>query len=221
MKKIISSLLVLITSLFFVPSAFAHVTVKPAELGVGVRSNFVMSVPTEEDVPTTQVRLVIPEGLRSVRPNVAPGWNIQIVKTGEGENVRVSEIIWSGGSIGVDMRNEFVFSAQAPADEASLNWKAYQTYANGLVVSWDTDPKAVEEYSKANPVPTGMHDDNAPKPYSITKVLNDLAASPVSTLQTEAKEKESETFSLPMVLSIAAILLAGTSLYLQMKSKKK
>lgn len=210
MKKIISGLFLLLITMVMVPSVFAHVTVKPAELGVGARANFVVSVPTEEAVPTTQVRLVIPEGVKSVRPNVAPGWNIQLVKTGEGDAQLVSEIIWSGGSIPVDQRNEFVFSAQAPANETALSWKAYQTYASGEVVAWDTDPQVV-----AN----GTHDDNAPKPYSVTKVVNDLSSSPQPTEVRPNSERQENT--LPTMLSIVAILISSTALYLQLKSKKK
>jgi uncharacterized protein YcnI len=158
--------------------ASAHVVVKPASVGVGERTNFAVSVPTEEDVPTTQVRLVIPEGLRSVRPNVKPGWNIEIKRTGEGEAARVSEIIWSGGQIPAEQRDEFVFSAQAPAAEAKLAWKAYQTYAGGKVVAWDQDPQVVDEYEKNNPAQEGQEEDpDAPRPFSVTTVVDDLAES--------------------------------------------
>lgn len=223
MKKIhnmLSALVIMfILSVLVVPVS-AHVSVKPAEIGVGARSNFVVSVPTEEDVPTTQVRLVVPEGIKSVSPNVAPGWNIQLIKTGEGDAERVSEVIWSGGSIGVDLRNEFAFSAQAPANEAALSWKAYQTYANGIIVAWDTDPKTVEEYSKANPVPAGTHDENAPKPYSVTKVVNDLAASSVPAA-TEKSSIETKEDKLPLLISFVAVALAVTSLVMQRKAKKE
>lgn len=209
MKKILSGLVFLFFTLIFVPQTFAHVTVKPAQIGVGERTNFVVSVPTEEDVPTTQVRLVIPEGMKSVRPNVAPGWNIQVIKTGEGEAQRVSEVIWSGGSIPADQRNEFVFSAQAPSNETELSWKAYQTYANGVVVAWDTDPKTISD----------THDENAPKPYSVTKVVNDLVSSPEPTKVKAISEKKD--FSVTTLLSIIAILISSTAIYLQLKSKKK
>jgi hypothetical protein len=49
----------------------------------------------------------------------------------------VKELIWMNGSIPVGQRDDFVFSAQAPADESTLVWKAYQTYADGTVVAWD------------------------------------------------------------------------------------
>lgn len=213
MKKIISIVLSL-TLLFFVtaPQTFAHVVVKPAEVGVGVRQNFVMSVPTEEETPTTQLRLIIPEGLKSVRPNVKPGWTIQLIKSGEGENIRISEIIWSGGSIPAEQRDEFIFSAQVPAEATAINWKAYQTYADGQVVVWDNDPKTVEEYTKNIPPKEGEHDENAPKSFSVTKVVNDLAGSS----NTSVKQ---QTGDWSLKLSILAVALSGIALGIALRKK--
>lgn len=234
MKKLFSSLLILLLGLLIAPNAFAHVTVKPTEIGLGARANFVVSVPTEEDVPTTEVRLVIPNGIKSVRPNAKPGWTIEIKRIGESmkgavlntgqpapDPETVTEIVWSGGSIPVEMRDEFVFSAQAPSEATSLSWKAYQTYANGEVVAWDADPKTVEDYAKANPT-AGDDDHNAPKPFSVTKVTNDLATNtlaPATSGETVSVKSDGNS-SFAIVLSIAAIALAGTSLYLQTKKRK-
>ena len=218
MKKI-SILVSVMTALFLIATpAFAHVVVKPAEVGIAARQNFAVSVPTEEDNPTVSVRLVLPDGLKSVRPNVKPGWNIEIVKAGEGENARVSEIIWSGASIPVDQRDEFVFSAQAPAQATSLVWKAYQTYENGDVVSWDQDPKQVEEYAKNHPVKDGEDDDSGPKPYSVTNVTNDLTGTSVQLPVGETAGLVAKVNFL-MLLSGAALILSVAALYLQMKKK--
>lgn len=220
-EKIKKAFLVgLVSSLIIVPQTFAHVAVKPSEVGIGARTNFVVSVPTEEDVPTTQVRLVIPEGVQSVRPNVKPGWEIQLTKTGEGDESRISEIIWSGGSIPAEQKDEFVFSAQAPAEEGSLTWKAYQTYEGGDIVAWDSDPKEVEEYTKSNPPVDGQHDHNAPKPFSVTKIINDLTSEESVTTNTDTAIKGTNETNLPMILSVVAIVLSGGTLFLQMQRRK-
>ena len=178
MKKF--NLLIILVTLFFisVQTASAHVVVRPNEIGVGSRSNFTVSVPTEKDTSTVQVRLLIPEGVESVRPNVKQGWSIELVKSGERDAARVVEVIWSGGSIPAEQRDEFIFSAQVPGRTTTLQWKAYQTYADGSVIAWDRDPKEVEEYTKNNPVSESGHDEKAPNPFSITKVINDLTNSP-------------------------------------------
>lgn len=193
--------------------AHAHVTVKPNEIGVGERTNFVVSVPTEENTPTIKVRLIIPEGVESVRPNVKPGWTIDLVKSGEGEDARITEIIWSGGSIPTEQKDEFVFSAQAPAEEGTLAWKAYQTYGSGSIIAWDSSREAVEDYTKNNPTQNGHHSTDAPKPYSETAVINDLAAS------NEEVEEGATTSTLPLVISVIALIGAGASIAVQLKRR--
>lgn len=210
--------------------ALAHVVVKPGQVGLGERLNFTVSVPTEEADPTVQVRLVIPEGLQSVRPNVKPGWNIQLVKVGEGEAAKISEIVWSGGRIPADQRDEFVFSAQAPAIDTTLIWKAYQTYSDGDVVAWENDPKVVEEYAKskqatASGTPSGEEDDhNAPRPYSTTKVVNDLskasAASQTSDGTGVAVEASNIKDSTDWV-AYAALLVGAIALALNLRGMMK
>lgn len=240
MNIILNSLLFTFLSLLFTFPISAHVTVKPAEVGVGQRLNFAVSVPTEENNPTTSVRLVIPQGLQSVRPNVKPGWNVQIKRVGEsmkgevlntGEKApdpeTVTEIIWSGGQIPAEMRDEFVFSAQAPAEETSLNWKAYQTYSDGAVVAWDADPKTVAEYEKnkgqaffsgENNPNAGDDDHSAPKPYSITKVVNDLAGSP-KPATAQALIQDDKESNLPLILSAIAVIISGFALGLTLRKR--
>lgn len=217
-KKNITFFLVVVISLLITTSpAFAHVVVKPSQVGVGERLNFVVSVPTEKDDPTVELRLIIPEGLQSVRPNVKPGWKIQIKKSGEGEEARVAEITWSDGTIPTEQRDEFVFSAQAPANETNLVWKAYQTYGHGDVVAWENDPKMVEEYTKNNPPKEGQEDDhNAPRPYSQTKVVNDLAPSSDDKIAgNEGGQNNNAIF-----LSVIALFLSLVSLGMQFYKKK-
>ncbi len=224
MKKSII-IIFIFTFLFIVNPGFAHVTVKPSEVGVGERVNFAVSVPTEEDTPTVQVRLVIPNGLQSVRPNVKPGWNIEIktkpegmkddtVNTGEEAPRLVTEIIWSGGSIPADQRDEFMFSAQVPAEEAVIAWKAYQTYSNGDVVAWENDPNIVAEHTENNPPKEGEGNHNALRPYSETKVINDLNMSE-NPGETKRLTKESTA----LTLSIVALLLSVASVVISVRRK--
>lgn len=220
MKKIVSTLACLVTMLsLLVPPAFAHVVVKPVEVKAAARQNFVVSVPTEEDIPTVGLRLVIPDGLKNVRPNVKPGWSIELKKSGEGENAKITEIIWTGGSIPAEQRDEFVFSAQAPAEETSLAWKVYQTYEDGRIVAWDQDPKTVEEYTKAHPPKEGEHDEHAPKPFSVTKVINDLGTDSQKTVASASDADIASKINLLMFLSGGALILSIAAMYLQMKKK--
>ncbi len=212
MKKIIS--LSILASIFFslsLSSALAHVVVKPNTAGLAAFQSFAVGVPNEKDVPTVAVRLVIPEGLKHVTPNVKPGWKIDVKKSGTGEDASVTEISWTGGSIPAGQRDEFAFSAQVPATETSINWKAYQTYAGNLVVSWDQAPvenQTQEEKDK-------MHAGNL-GPYSSTKIVNDLAPVEQSTNTTPESSSNSQ---LKMAVTLSLILSAvSTGLHFIKKS---
>jgi uncharacterized protein YcnI len=206
-KHIISSSIIAATLvLTSTTAAYAHVTVKPAEVKVGQYQNFTVSVPTEKDLPTTSLKLVIPDGLQSVRPNVKPGWKIELKKQGEGEDTKVTEINWTAGSIPADQRDEFVFSAKTPTSEANLQWKAYQTYQDGSIVSWDQDPTSKDESESTGP-------------YSLTKVINDLAvASTAPQTQTSVASNSLQTTEW---IAYAALLLGVISLALQLRKAKQ
>lgn len=201
MRAVNSSLvfLLILCSLVFVTPAFAHVIVEPKTVGVGEDQTFTINVPTEGDAPTISVRVLIPNGLQEVTPNVKPGWNVAIKKEGEGESAKVTEIEWSGGSIPTGERDVFVFSAQAPLKPVQLVWKAYQTLSSGLIIAWDKDPNGLALASS----------DSAQEvtPYSVTTVANDLIVSPKPTVGGENKISE----TLPLALSVMALVLAAVA----------
>lgn len=114
-------------------SASAHVVVKPSEVAPAAFQTFTIGVPNEKDIPTTQVKILIPSGVEHVTPTNKPEWQIDTEK--EGELVR--SITWHGGSIESGLRDDFTFSAKVPAQESSLEWKAYQTYSDGTIIAWD------------------------------------------------------------------------------------
>jgi uncharacterized protein YcnI len=192
LKKLLFSLMTGL-AVFLIPAvAMAHVAVQPNEVGIGKTQVFSISVPTEKEVPTVSVRLVLPSGLQEVKPTVKAGWQIDAKTTGEGDKREVSEIIWTAGSIPAEQRDEFSFSAQVPASATTLQWKAYQTYQDGSVVSWDQTP-------------TGSDDATGDKgPYSTTKVINDL------TTTTSTSATKTNLVGPYAVAGIAAVLaIAG------------
>lgn len=215
MKKIIVFLTVIVSFFSLSIPAFAHVVVKPNQVGVGAFQTFTMGVPNEKDNATVALRLVMPEGLEFVSPTVKPGWKIEIKKTGEGDTARVTEILWTDGQIPEGQRDDFSFSAKVPSKETALNWKAYQTYSNGTIVTWD-QPSSVDmsDAQKEDMEKKGLG------PYSTTQVVNDLKneSSPVMTnSETKMSKVNSE---LPFVLSLAAILISIVSVGMELKKKK-
>ncbi len=191
MKKLFAFVAVLTLSLVSVVPAFAHVVVKPSQVLTGVFQTFTIGVPNEKEVPVTELKLIIPEGLNHVTPNVKDGWDITSVKTNEGEDAKVTEINWSGGKVPAGFRDEFLFSAQVPADETELTWKAYQTYENGDVVSWDQKGESETEGSNSGPA-------------SITKVVLDNKDATGSV-----NNQQNTTGSVSVILSALALAVSA------------
>ena len=193
-KKLLLSVTTGLAVLLMPAVAMAHVAVQPSEVGVGKTQVYSISVPTEKEVPTVAVRIVLPSGLQEVMPTVKAGWQVETKTTGEGDKKEVTEISWTGGSIPAEQRDEFSFSAQVPAEATTLQWKAYQTYQDGSVVSWDQTP-------------TGSDDAEGDKgPYSTTKIVNDLAA----TTTNDDKSNQVGPYvvaGLALVVAIGAIVV--------------
>lgn len=176
----------------------AHVVVRPETVDVGAYQTFTTGVPNEKDVPVTEMRLTIPSDVQHVTPTVKPGWDISTKKTGD----TITEISWTGGLIPVGQRDEFSFSAQAPAAATTLQWKAYQSYADGSMVSWDQ-------------APTGGHDDDKSSDkgsYSTTKVINDLAVAD--------SDKASDSTKLQGAYIIAMVALGLSLVALVLRRKR-
>lgn len=222
MKNVLLFLAVIILVSFNATPIYAHAGVVQKEVGIGSIQTFSFGVPNEKDDATTiGVRIVIPEGVEDVMPNVKPGWTITVNKSGEGEEARVTEVAWTGGDIPPGQRDEVSITAQAPAEETTLIWKAYQTYSDGEVVAWDTDPKIIAQEAKEQNIAPAGRDAGGKKPYSTTRVINDLKASPSPAAQdntTDAGTRQSNTTNL---LSIAAIAMSAATLGMQFYNKNK
>jgi uncharacterized protein YcnI len=180
----------------------AHVVVKPSEVGIGSTQVFTTGVPNERESNVTGVRLVIPAGVESVTPYVKPDWTIEMKKSGEDKDAQVTEISWTGGTIPLDLRDDFVFRATVPAEEGTLTWKAYQTYADGTVVSWD-QTEAHEHLDDEN---------STVGPASTTEVVNDLEESTTATTS-------HRTFDRAQLAAIFSLLALGVSITALVRKK--
>ncbi len=154
MKKFIKIFtFIFVLFIFTINHASAHVTVKPESVVTAKFQTFTVSVPVEKEIGTVEIRLEIPNGLKHVTPNMKNGW--EVIRELDEEQSSVKELVWKG-YIPPGYREEFNFSAQAPAQEGEVAWKAYQTYEDGSVVEWIFDPKTKE---------------GEQTPYSITKIV--------------------------------------------------
>lgn len=161
MRKFLLSVTIILLSLLSPVSVFAHAAVTPNAANIAQYQTFTIGVPTEKEIPTVMVKILIPDGVTGITPNVKPGWKITEKKTGEGETAVVTEIVWSGGVIPAEQRDEFYFRGKTPSSATTLVWKVYQTYQDGSVVSWDQTDNSAEESEDKGPA-------------SETVVVNDL-----------------------------------------------
>src|SRR5918993_5259914 len=123
--------------------AWAHVVVSPEEVTAGDYATLTVSVPTEKEVPTTEIRVEGPEGflLSGVQP--VPGWEYSFEEDGG----IVTAVTFSGGEIRPREFQQFLVQAQAPEEPGEYPWKATQTYEDGSVVEWVGSPESEEPAS--------------------------------------------------------------------------
>ncbi len=190
----IGALLSTITFVALTSVASAHSTVTPSQTFTAKNETYAISVPTEKEVPTIAVRLLVPAELDRVTPLVKPGWRISITKDAAG---KVTQITWTGGSIPAGQKDLFQFSARAPQQPTTLVWKVYQTYQGGEIVAWDQDPNTPKE-----------GEEKVSYPYSVTAVA---ATSTVIT--------ENGSSSLPLVVSFGALAVAIASMLITIRRR--
>src|SRR5918997_7073031 len=140
---------------------WAHVTVSPEEVKAGDYETLTVSVPTEKEVPTTEIQVEVPEGflLSGVQP--VSGWDHSFEEDGG----LVTAVTFSGGQIRPREFQQFLVQAQAPEKPGEYPWKANQTYEDGSVVEWTGPPEAEEPASVIEVVSGGPEDpESSPQP---------------------------------------------------------
>ena len=139
--------------------AQAHVVVSPEEVTAGEYETLTVSVPTEKEIPTTEIRVEVPEGflLSGVQP--VPGWE----HTFEEDGGVVTAVTFSGGEIGPREFQQFLVQAQAPEEPGGYPWRATQTYEDGSTVEWTGAP-ASEEPASVVEVVSGGPEESASSP---------------------------------------------------------
>jgi uncharacterized protein YcnI len=191
-------------------AASAHVTVRPGEVKQGAYEVFTVRVPSEtEGTETTEVKVVIPEGVNVTRIEPKPGWSYELEQDADGT---MKAVTWSaeGAGLKVTEFTEFRMSGRVNDDAEELIWKAYQTYADGSVAEW-----------------VGAPNTDSDKPASLTTVLpgsGDAHGGGHDTGTAGVAESDGDSDSsgnLSLILSIAALCVAVLALLLALIRRKK
>lgn len=198
-KKFLVLLLGLLLFVSLASQSFAQVVVRPDTALIAQTVVFSVGVESGKVSPTTGVRLIIPPGVTNVVPNVKHGWIINTINKGE----NISEIDWTGGTIPQGERIDFTFEATVPGQDATLAWKAYQSYENGQQVSWSQTPGSSPS---AN---ISYH------PFSETRVINNITDSAPDIDQDYGVRVDFAIF-----LSATSLVLSALTAYLVFKKRK-
>ena len=118
-------------SLLLPATAYAHVSVRPAQSKPGAEETYTVRVPTEKAVATTSVELEVPEGVTILKVNDTEGAEHEEKKTGD----RITMIVWTA-EIKPRESATFTFVAKNPAEAGKIPWKVQQKYADGTVSNW-------------------------------------------------------------------------------------
>jgi uncharacterized protein YcnI len=124
-------------------ATLAHVTIDPTSGPANGYFRASLRVPHGcKGSPTVRIRVRIPDGVLSVKPQVKPAWTIGIVKTklakpfddGHGGRITevVSEVIWSGGRLEDAHFDEFGLVMRLPNQpDTTLYFPVVQECADG------------------------------------------------------------------------------------------
>ncbi|MBP7670488.1 MAG: DUF1775 domain-containing protein [Ferrovibrio sp.] len=134
---------------FSLPVA-AHVVADPAEGQAGSYFRTALRVGHGCGTsPTIAVKVILPEGLTTVRPQVKPGWQIEIetaklakpVDAGHGRmtDTAISAVSWRGGNLPNEHFDEFGLSLKLPDNAGPLWLKVIQTCKDGEL-RWEQVP---------------------------------------------------------------------------------
>lgn len=112
--------------------ALAHAVVYPRTSAPGAYERYVLRVPNEKNVATTRVEIHFPAGVKVNSFTDVPGWQLEVVRDSA---QRIVAAIWTG-TLAPERFVEFPFIAVNPKTATSIQWPAFQTYADGQRVEW-------------------------------------------------------------------------------------
>jgi len=112
--------------------SWAHAVVYPRQSATGAYEKYVLRVPNEKAVATIRVELMFPASVRVTSFAEVAGWQLEVVTD---STKAIKSAIWTG-TLPPQRFIEFPFVAANPKIDTTLQWPAFQTYADGERVEW-------------------------------------------------------------------------------------
>ena len=124
MRRIVPAV---VSLMFFVQLASAHIRIYPNESTVGAREKYTMRVPNEKQVGSSKIEGEFPAGLQVYDFEFKPGWKIDFKKDDKGNIIGAT---WTGKIQPYEFV-EFGMLGINPKQGANLTWKFIQYYDDG------------------------------------------------------------------------------------------
>ncbi len=116
----------------------AHVTIGPAESRQGASERYTMRVPTEGQVATVGVDLLVPDGVTVSGVLASAGWTAEEKREGD----RTVAVTWTV-KIPPRQFGELVFTARNPREAAEIAWRVVQRFEDGSSREWKPTTRLV------------------------------------------------------------------------------
>jgi uncharacterized protein YcnI len=126
--------------LILTPTAWGHSDLDPRQSIPNKWETYTLNVPTETEVPTVQVRLLVPRECEIEMIEHSQVW--QIAKSRD-ERGYIRDVTWSGSSIPPQTFAEFKLLVRNPATPGTYLWKIEQYYQDGNVATWEAQTQIV------------------------------------------------------------------------------
>jgi uncharacterized protein YcnI len=167
MKSLFPLTLLALSSMTAAGSALAHLSLETATAAAGSHYKAVVKIGHGCDGAATRtLRVQLPLEMQHSKPMPKPGWNLELVREkletpydyfGESVTEDVRELVWSGGNLGDDYYDEFVFSTQLAGEAGqTLYLKTIQECTEGVLRWVEIPAEGQDAHELAHPAPSLM-----------------------------------------------------------------
>ncbi len=121
-------------------AAWGHSDLDPRQSAPNKWETYTLNVPTETEVPTVQVRLLVPREFEIEMLEHSQVWQITRARDERGY---IREVTWSGSSIPPQTFTELKLLVRNPATPGTYVWKIEQYSQDGTVATWEAQTQIV------------------------------------------------------------------------------
>ena len=120
--------------------AWGHSDLDPRQSIPNKWETYTLNVPTETEIPTVQVRLLVPRECEIEMLEHSQLW--QIAKSRD-ERGYIREVTWSGSTIPPQTFANFKLLVRNPTTPGTYLWKIEQYYQDGTMATWEAQTQIV------------------------------------------------------------------------------